>query len=101
MNESDARSRDAQLRRHCGRLCQKTKVPVSKVFIAFEFWELPASKGSTTSLIWLLLCAMSPSPSSLSSMSKGYGLRPKLASKWMRFHEMTRSALMQSCNPMS
>jgi hypothetical protein len=36
-------------------LGQKTKAPASKVFIAFESWELPANKGSTTSLIWLLL----------------------------------------------
>jgi hypothetical protein len=75
------------------------KAPVSKVFVAFEFWEHPASKRSTTLLIWPLLSAMFQSPSSLSSMSKAYGLSRKSVFSWMRFQEMARSVPMQSCNP--
>ena len=82
----------------CNRLCHKTNGFVSRVFVAFEFWAQPASKCSTTLLIWPLLSVMLQSPSSLSSTSKGCGLRRKSALSWMRFRETARSVPMQSCN---
>src|ERR1035438_8487619 len=65
------------------------KVPVSKVFVAFVFWERLASKCSTTLPFSPLLSAILQSPSSLSSMSKAYGLRQESALSWMRFRSGT------------
>src|ERR1017187_2507737 len=71
----------------CDHLSHRTMPPVSKVFAASEFWEHPASKRSTTLLIWPLLSAMLQSPSLLSSTNKGYGSRRKSALSWMRLRE--------------
>lgn len=37
---------------HWLRLCHKMKSLASKAFTASEFWEPPASKGSTTCFVW-------------------------------------------------
>src|SRR5450755_1809529 len=81
-------------RHKCSRLFHKTKVPVSKAFVVFESSERLPSERSTTLLVSQLICAMLHSQSSLSSMSKPYGLSQESALNWMRFPETGRSVIM-------